>query len=80
MTLHSIISLVNIGSDNGLSPFQHQTIDWTNAGLLSIWPFITNFNAISIKIQTVKKIDFKIFSAKWQPFWYGLKVLIRSWL
>ena len=62
MTLHSIINLVNIGSDNGLSPVQHQTIDWTNAGLLSIWPFRTNFNAISINIQTVslKKINFKI--------------------
>ena len=32
-----------IGSDNGLLPGQHQTIIWTNAGMLLIWPLGTNF-------------------------------------
>ena len=35
------ISPVNqaiIGSDNGLSPVQNQTIIWTNDDLLSAWP------------------------------------------
>ena len=39
-------NLTIIGSDNGLSPGQHQAIIWTNAGLLFIGPLGTNFNEI----------------------------------
>ena len=35
---------VSIGSSNGLLPIRRQAIVWTNAGLLSIWPFGTNFS------------------------------------
>ena len=33
----------NIDSDNGLSPDRRQTIIWTSAGILLIWPVGTNF-------------------------------------
>ena len=34
-----VCNLIIIGSDNGLSPGQHQTIIWTNVGILLIGPF-----------------------------------------
>ena len=43
-----------IGSDNGLLPGQRQTIIWTNAGVLFIWPLETNFSEIVIKIKIFK--------------------------
>ena len=47
--MHICISkLINIGSDNGLLPGQHQAINWTNAGILLIEPQGTNFNEILI--------------------------------
>ena len=45
-------SLGHIGSDNGLSPDQHQAIVWKNADLLWNGPLGKNFNEIWIKIQT----------------------------
>ena len=42
--------LTIIGSDNDLSPGRHQAITWTNAGILLIGPFGTNFSEILIKI------------------------------
>ena len=41
-----ISKLVTIGSDNCLSPDQHQAIIWTNAGILLIGPLRTNFSEI----------------------------------
>ena len=66
-----------IGSDNGLSPGQRQAIIWTNAGILLIGPWGTNFSEILIGIQTFsfKKIHLKMSSAKWRPFCLGLNVL-----
>ena len=37
------VNWVSIGSDNGLSPIRRKAIILTNAGLLSIGPFGTNF-------------------------------------
>ena len=73
-------NLTIIGTDNGLSPGRRQAIIWTNAGILLIGPLGTNFNEISIGIQTFsfKKIHFKMSSAKWRPFCLGLNVLRRS--
>ena len=70
-------NLTTIGSDNGLSPAPRQAIISTNAGILSIGPLGTNFNEISIRIQTFsfKKMHFKMSSAKWRPFCLGLNVL-----
>ena len=73
-------NLIIIGSDNGLSPERRQAIIWTNAGILSIGPSGTNFNEILIGIQTfsLKKMHFKMSSAKWRPFCLGLNVLTPS--
>ena len=36
--MHTCVSnLTIIGSDNGLLPDRHQTIIWTNAGILDYW-------------------------------------------
>ena len=65
------------GSDNGLSPGWRQAIIWTNAGMLLIWPLVTNFSEMLSEIQTfwLKKIHFKMSSAKCCPFRLGLNVL-----
>ena len=62
--------LTIIDSDNGLSPGRRQAIIWTNNGILLIGSLGTNFNEISIGIQTFsfKKIHLKMSSAKWRPF------------
>ena len=71
-----VSKLTIIGLDNGLSPYQHKAIIWTNAevltGLLG-----TNFNEFFIKIDTFlsKEIHLKMSSGKWQPFFLGLNVL-----
>ena len=72
-----VSKLTIIGSQNGLLPGRCQAIIWTNAGILLIWPFQTNFSEISIDIQTFsfKKIYFKMSSGKWRPFCPGINVL-----
>ena len=72
-------NLTIVGSDNGLLPGRRQAIIWTNAAILLIGPLRTNFNEILIKIHTFsfKKIDLKMLSGKWQPFYLGLNVLMR---
>ena len=42
--------LTNIGSDNGLAPGRRQAIIRTNAGILLIGPWGTNFSEILIEI------------------------------
>ena len=76
MTYICIGNLTIIGLDNGLSPGQRQAIIWTNAGIMLIGPWGTNFSEILISIQTFsfKKMHLKM-SAKWQPFCLGLNVL-----
>ena len=73
-------NLTIIDSDNGLSPGRRQAIILTNDGILSIGPLGTNFNEISIGIQTFsfKKMHFKMSSAKWRPFCLSLNVL-KKW-
>ena len=77
---HLCVSILTIiASDNGLSPGRCQAIIWTNAGILWIGPWGTNFNEILIGIPTFsfKKMHLKMSSAKWRPFCLGLNVL--SW-
>ena len=71
--------LVSIVSDNGLSPNRLQTITWSNTDILSNGPLRTNLSEICIKIQTfsLKKVLFKMLSAKWQPYCLGFFVLIH---
>ena len=66
-----------IGSDNGLAPVRCQAIIWTNAGLLSIGAWGTNFSEIVNEIQTFsfKKLHLKVYPVKWQPFCLGLNML-----
>ena len=71
MTHIGVGKLIVIGSVNGLSPGRRQTITWTNARILLIWPLGTNFNEISFK-----KMHLKMSSAKWRPFCLGLNRLI----
>ena len=75
-----VSKLTIIGSDNGLSPERRQAIIWTNAGILLMGPLETNFNEILIGIHTfsLKKMHFKMSSAKWRPFCFGLNVLNYS--
>ena len=75
--IYTSLNLVNIGSDNGLSPVRRQAIIWTNAGILSIGPLGTNVSEILIGIQTFsfKKLHLKTSSAKWRLFCLGLNVL-----
>ena len=46
-----VSKLTIIGSDKGLPPDRRQTIIWTNAGILLIWTFGTNFSEILGKIH-----------------------------
>ena len=80
MTHICVGNLTIIGSDNGLSPGRRQAIIYINAGILSIGPLGTNFNEISIGIQTFlfNKMHFKMSSAKRRPFCLGLNVLIPN--
>ena len=48
---HKHSKLTIIGSDNGLSPGRCQAIIRTNAWILLIWPYGTNFSEILIEIQ-----------------------------
>ena len=71
-------NLTTIGPDNGLSPGRRQAIIWTNARILLIVPWGTNFSEILLGIQTFsfKKMHLKMSSAKWRPFCLGLNVFI----
>ena len=62
--------LTIIGSNNVVSPGQHQAIIWTSAWLLSVGALGTNFSEISIKLQNFSftKTHLNISSAKWRPF------------
>ena len=77
MTHICVSKLTIIGSDNGLSPGRRQAIIWTSAGILLIRPLRTNFNEMLIEILTFSsmKMRLKVSSAKWRPFYLGLKVL-----
>ena len=78
---HICVSNLTInGSDNGLSPGRRQAIIWTNAGTLSIGQLGTNFSEILIKILTFsfKKMNLKMSSGKWLPFYLGLNVLTNN--
>ena len=69
--------LIDIGSDNGLSPDRRQAIIWTNAGILWNGHLGANFSEILIEIYTFsfKKMRFKISSGTWRSFCIGLNVL-----
>ena len=45
--------LTIIGSDNGVSSDQPQTVIWTNDRILLIWTLVTNFSEILSEIHTL---------------------------
>ena len=65
----AVSELAIIGSDNGLSPGQHQAIIWTNAGIYLIGPLGTNFSEIFIEILTFsfKKMHWKMVAILSRP-------------
>ena len=71
-------NLTIIGSENDLLLDQHQAIILINAGMLLIGPRRTNFSGILIEILTFvfKKMCLKVSSAKWQPFYLNLNMLM----
>ena len=70
-------NLTIIGPDNGLSPGRRQAIIWTNAEILLIEPWGTNFSEILIGIQpsSFRKMHLKMSSLKWRPICLGLNVI-----
>ena len=81
--IYASLNWATMGSNNGLLPDWNQAIIWTNAGLLSIRPFVTHFSEIRIKTQqfSFKKMSFKILSAKWWPLRLGLiEFMFPPWL
>ena len=75
-----VSNLTIIDPYNGLSPGRRQAIIWTNAGILLIGHWGTNFSEILISIQTFsfKKMHLKMSSSKWRPFCLGLNELIHD--
>ena len=80
MTHICVGKLINIASDNGLSPGRRQAIIWTNAEILLIGPLGTNLSEILIEIQifSFNKIRLKVSSAKCRPFCLGLNELRQT--
>ena len=70
-------NLTITGSDHGLFPGRRRAIIWTNAGLLLIGTWGTNFGDILIEIHTFlfKKMHLKRAFGKWRPFCSGLNEL-----
>ena len=80
MTHICVGNITIIGPDNGLSPGRRQAIVWTNAGILLIGPWETNFSEILIDIQTFsfKTMHLKMSSAKWRSLYLGLNALTHQ--
>ena len=72
-----VSKLTIIVSDNGLAPGRRQAIIQTNAGIVLIGPWGTNFSEILSEFHTFsfKKIHLKLSSVKLRPFDFGLNVL-----
>ena len=62
-------TLIIIGSNNGLLHGRRQAIILTNAGILLIWPWGTNFSEILIEIYifSIRKMHLKMSSGSLQP-------------
>ena len=80
---HICVSILTIiSSDSGLSPERHQSIIWTDAGMLLIATLGTNFSEIISEIHTFSftKMHLKTSSAKLRPFpWNTLKYTFFLW-
>ena len=72
-----ISKLTIIGSDNGLSPGRRKAIIWTNAGILLIGPWATDFNEIFIKMKQFSFLKNAFENVVWKTaaIYFGLNVL-----
>ena len=72
--------LTIIGSDNGLSSGRHKAIICTDAGILLIGPWGTNFNDIIIEVRafSLNRIRLKMSSANCCPIRLGLNGLSQT--
>ena len=77
-----VSKLTIIGSHNGLSPGRCQAIIWNNAGILLIRTLVRNLREIISEFNSfsLKKMHFKMASAKWRLYNLGLNVLTGSCL
>ena len=76
----SVSKLIIIGSDNGLSPGQSQSIIWTNAVILLIGSLETNSNEILIEFHTFSfTMMYLKMSRKWRSFCLSPNVLTVIW-
>ena len=75
--IYASLKWVIIGSENGLSPLWRKAIIGTNAGILLIGLWGTNFSEFLIGTQTFsfKKLHLNMSSAKWRLFCLGLSML-----
>ena len=75
-----VSNLTIIALDNGLSPGRRQAIIWTNAEILLIGHFETEFSGILIKIEkfSYKRMHLNVSSAKLRPLCLGLNVFMLS--
>ena len=71
-----VSKLTIIGSDSGLSTARRQNVIWAGSGILSMGPVAKNFSEILIEIYIflLRKMPFKMSSAKWLPCWIGFNV------
>ena len=81
---YTSVNYTTICSSNVLSPGRCKAIIWTNAGILLIGPFETNFSEISIEIYrfSFRKMYLKMSSGNLQPFCLGLSQCVNrisSW-
>ena len=63
-----VSKLTIIGWHNGLAPGRHQSVIWTNAGILLTGPLGTNCSEILIEIQIFSLKKLHLPSGKWLPF------------
>ena len=74
-------NLTIVGSDDDLSPSRHQSIIWTNAGIMLIRTLGTNYSEILSESLTFtcKKMHFKIYLGTWRPFCLGFNMMKLLW-
>ena len=70
-------NVINIFHATIQSPGRRRAIIWTNAGILLIWTWETNFSEILSESHTIafRKMHLKMSSAKWRQFYLGLNVV-----
>ena len=69
--------ITNVSSHNDVPPSRRQAIILHNAGILLIGPLVAKFSEIEMYTLSFKKMHFKMYSAKGQPFCFGFHMLMK---